>query len=230
VLLSAVTVGYVLVWSSPISSYQLRFLMPMIAPGALLAAAGLDTLTTAAGQWTPRARQMLIGAVFAVSIVNLPPFTRWHERDREGWSGFLTHVLRETPIAVVLGRQSERDYLRRELPAFDAWQVINEQLPNDARVLTFVGGDHFYARRRRLSYDATIARAAVGVSRDDPPIAIAALRRLGITHVLFDRRELARIDGERLAIGSPAIQQACAVAYDDRRVWVCELDYRRLPM
>ena len=228
-LLSAFVAAYVLVWASPVSSFQMRFLMPIVAPAALLAAAGLDALASAAARWTPRARHGLAGLVFLIAVGNLPPFTRWHERDREGWSGFLTHVLRQSPIRVVLGRQSEAEYLRRELPAFEAWQALNTSAPPDARVLTFVGGDHFYARRRRVSYDATAARPAVGIGRDDPDAAVRGLRRLGITHVLFDRRELTRIGGEALAIGSQPFQQACDVVYDDRRVWVCAIDYRRLP-
>ena len=114
------------------------------------------------------------------------------------------------------------------LPAFAAWQLINAELPDDARVLTFAGGDQFYARRRRISYDATIARPAVGVARDDVGAAAAGLRALRITHVLFKRDQLVRLDAYKLAIASPAIQQACAVVYEDRRAWVCRLDYSRL--
>jgi hypothetical protein len=100
-------------------------------------------------------------------------------------------------------------YLLRELPSYGAWQSINSHLPADARVLTFAGGDQFYAERRRLSYDATMARRAVFVPPAELPRAAAALRQLGITHVLFDRRELARLDGTTLALGSAAFEQAC---------------------
>ena len=227
-LLAAAVIAYAAVWASPISSYQMRFLMPVVAPMALVAAAGLEAAAHAAGQWHRRGRQLVTAAVFAVAVVNLPPFTRLHERDRQGWAGFLTHVLRQSPLAVVSGREPEVRYLTRELPAFAAWQVVNRELPGDARVLTFAGGDHFYARRRRVSYDSTIARPAVGVTAGSTGAAVAALRALGITHVLFDRRELVRLNAGNLAIGSPAIQQACTVVYEDRQVWVCRLDYSRL--
>ena len=195
---------------------------------ALLAAAGLDAVSRAAGEWHRRGRQLVTGAVFAIAFLNLPPFIRLHERDRQGWANFLTHVLRQSPLAVVSGRESEVSYLRRELPAFAAWQFINTELPDDARVLTFAGGDQFYARRRRISHDSTMARPAVGVARDNVDAAVTGLRALGITHILFDRDELARLDAYQLAIASPAIQQACAVVYKDRRAWVCRLDYPRL--
>jgi hypothetical protein len=228
ILLAAAVAGYALVWASPLSSYQIRFVMPIVAPAALLAAAGFRATTDAAGHWSAHGGRLIRVLVFALAVLNLPPFTEWHERDRNGWNGFLTHVLRETPIAVVAGRESESSYLRSELPAFAAWQAINTRLPNDVRVLTFVGGDQFYARRPRIPYDSTIARPAVSVGSDRAPAAIDAMRRLGITHLLFDRRELDRLHAETLAIGSPAIQRACVVVYEDRRVWVCELDYRRL--
>jgi Dolichyl-phosphate-mannose-protein mannosyltransferase len=227
-LLAAAVIAYAAVWASPLSSYQMRFLMPVVAPMSLLAAAGLEAAADAAGEWHRRGRQLVTAAVFAVAVVNLPPFIRLHERDREGWSGFLTHVLRQPPVGVVSGRESEASYLRRELPAFGAWQAINKDLPSDARVLTFAGGDHFYARRRRVSYDSTVARPAVSATAENAGAAVAALRALGITHVLFDRRELERLHAETLAIGSPAIQRACTVFYEDRRVWVCRLDYSRL--
>ena len=220
-------VAYVGFWASPLSSYQMRFLMPAVAPMALLAAAALDDISRAAGEWHRHGRRLVIGAVFVIAFLSLPPFIRLHERDRDGWAGWFTHVLRQLPIAVVSGRESQESYLRREVPAFAAWQAINAGTPRDARVLTFAGGDHFYARRRRVSYDSTMARHVMRVPRDKAGDAIAGLRALGITHVLFVRDELARLDTYPLAITSPAIQQACAVIYEDHRVWVCSLDYSR---
>jgi hypothetical protein len=221
-------IAYAAVWASSISSYQMRFLMPLVAPLALLAAAGLEAVSHAAGEWHSRGRQLVTAAVFAIAFLNLPPFIRLHERDREGWSEYLTHVLRQSPIAVVSGRESEVSYLRRELPSFAAWQAINAEAPENARVLTFAGGDNFYAQRRRVPHDSTMARPVVRVPRDNVGEAIAQLRALGITHVLFDRDELKRLDAYRLAIASPAIQQACVVVYEDRRVRVCRLDYSRV--
>ena len=78
-----------------------------------------------------------------------------------------------------------------------------------------------------MSYDSTLARPVMRVPRDRAGEAIAGLRALGITHVLFVRDELARLDTYQLAIASPAIQQACAVIYEDHRVWVCRVDYSR---
>src|SRR5215203_5914181 len=185
--------AYVAMWASPISSFQLRFLMPVVAPLALMAAAGHVTLE----RWaTPSrlGRTVAAGAVIVLLALNLPPFIALHEADRAGWDGWLTHVLRAAPLPVVAGAESEERYLRREVASTGAWRAINARLRPDARVLTFSGGDNFYAARRRLAHDATVARPAVW-SETDPAAAVRALQRLGVTHVLFDRRELLRPGG-----------------------------------
>jgi hypothetical protein len=160
-----------------------------------------------------------------LALLNLPPFTPLHEADRAGWEGWLTHVLRKSPNAVVAGRESQAIYLQREVPSFGAWQWINRTLPPGARVLALSGGDHLYAARPRISHDATIARTAVwGVPDQRVDATLAELRRLRITHILFDRRELSRVKADAPAIAAPELQQACVREYDDGRYWVCRLD------
>ncbi len=220
--------AYVAIWASPISSFQMRFLMPIVPPLALMAAAALNAITLRATASLPRGHIIAIGGVMCLGVLNLPPFTALHEADRRGWDGWLTHVLRESPVRVLAGRESEAAYLRREVPSFGAWEAINAQLPAGVRVLAFSGGDQLYAGRPRLSYDATVARGAVwGTDARDAHAAVAALRSLKVTHVLFDRRQLAGAAGA-LAIASPRLLQACMPEYDDGRYWVCRLDYERL--
>jgi 4-amino-4-deoxy-L-arabinose transferase-like glycosyltransferase len=226
--LAAGIVSYVAVWASPISSYQLRFLVPIVPALALLAAASLSGLTVRAAESMRLGPPILAAAVLILGVTNLPPFTRFHEADRRGWSGWLTHVLRDSPLRVVVGRESEAAYLAREVPSFGVWRWINTHLPADVRVLATVGGDHLYADRARIPYDATIARPAVWVGAHEIDNAAAAQRRLGITHVLFDRRELSRLSPDSSVLASPAFQQACATEYADGRFWLCRIDYSRL--
>jgi dolichyl-phosphate-mannose-protein mannosyltransferase len=221
--------GYVALWASPISSYQLRFLVPIVPALALLAASSLRTLKLRAEQSVPHGAKVLAMVVIILGTMNLPPFIPLHEADREGWSGWLTHVLRDSPVRVVLGREAEDAYLSREVPSYGAWRWINDHLVADARVLTTVGGDQLYAHRPRIPYDAAIARSGVWVGKQELGRAADALHRLGITHVLFDRRELSRLNDDWLVLASPAFQQACTVEYSDRRFFVCRVDYTRLP-
>ncbi len=225
--LCAGVAAYLAVWASPISSFQMRFLMPIAAPLALVAAAALERVGAVAGRASTIGPKVLTAGVVLLATINLPPFMQFHEADRLGWDGWLTHVERAAPVNVVFGRESAAQYLGREVPSYPAWQAANERLPPDARVLTFTGGDRLYARRRLLPYDATMARPAVGPSAGESRLAIAALRHLGITHVLFDRRELARMEADKLAIGSAAVQRLCVPEYEDRRFWLCRLDYPR---
>jgi len=221
--------AYVAIWASPISSFQLRFLMPIVPPLALIAAAALNSIALRTATAVPGGRTFTMGAVMCLAALNLPPFTALHEADRREWDGWLTHVLRESPVRVLSGRESEATYLRREVPSFGAWQAINAQLPARVRVLAFSGGDQLYAARSRISHDATEARGAIwGAGAQDLHAAVAALRRLEITHVLFDRRQPGGPNTDALGIASPRLQQACIPEYDDGRYWLCRLEYERL--
>jgi hypothetical protein len=139
----------------------------------------------------------------------------------------LTHVLRNAPVAVVAGRESERSYLSRVLPAYEAWQYANAHLPAGAVVLTFSAGDQLYSRHTRIPHDSVLGRPAVWRARraDD---AMTALRRLGVTHVLFDLRELPDLQRQGVPIASPVAQRVCKTEYEDRRYRLCRLEFTAL--
>ena len=229
--LAAGIVAYGAVWASPVASLQLRFLMPIVPPLALLAAAALDHVRTVASR-VGKLAGMVGAAVVTLTALNLPPFVRLHEVDREHWDGWLTHVLRAAPVAVVVGRESEASYLRRQVPSFAAWQAIDARLPADARVLTFSEGDQLYSHRKRVPHHAPMARGAVwDAGEGQTASAIDVLRRLGITHVLFDRRELTpQRGGSSLALASAGFQEACVPEFDDGRYWLCRLEYDLPPL
>jgi hypothetical protein len=120
--------------------------------------------------------------------LNLPPFTRFHERDRVGWDGWLTHVVHDVPLHVVLGRQSQDEYLALHIPTYGAWQFLNRTAGPDARVMTFRGGDHYYADRWRIASVSPMARAAVWQPPGEEATALRELRTLGVTHLVVDQR------------------------------------------
>jgi hypothetical protein len=95
------------------------------------------------------------------------------------------------PIGVVSGHTGRDDYIAEKVASYRAWQYINENLPADAVVLTFSGGDQFYSQRERISSDATLAHAAVwGAGQGDEDQAWQELQKLKVTHLLFDRRQI----------------------------------------
>ena len=147
-VLMAAVVAYAIVWASPLGSFQLRFLIPLVPVLAVLAAAGAASLSDAASLFGSYGRRSVAGVVALLLVFNLPPLIGWQERDRSGWTGWLTHVHRVLPLAVVLGAESEADYLARSVPTYTAWQRIAALTPPDSVVLTFFSGDRFIRHAR----------------------------------------------------------------------------------
>lgn len=220
--LLAFVVGYLALWASPVSSFQMRFLVPLTPLLALLAASALSLLGNG------RMSRNVTVALALLLLLNLPPFTSLHEGDREGWSGWLTHVVHEIPMAVVVGQESQVAYLQRRVPSYAAWQFINDSLPQDAYVLTFSGGDHYYSERRRLASDATAAHPAVwGAPAGQEEAARQQLQELGITHILLDQRELEN-GATNLALLQPdVLTHWYEVVYRDERFVLYGLGQRQ---
>lgn len=201
---------YLLVWASPISSFQLRFIIPLVPVFAAFSAAGLANLTHLARRIHPRAPVIVAVPLTIVLLLNLPPFTRLHERDRVQWKGWLSHVMRAVPARVVFGAISTERYLETSVPSYSAWRFINETLPHDSRILTFSAGDHLYSRRQRIWSDAS---AAFPMTWSAPLGHEAAVRevakRLGVSHVLFDKKQIADGTIAHLAIRSDPMRTCC---------------------
>ena len=217
---------YLAVWAAPVSSYQVRFLVPgWLFLSALVAASIALLHGTAARSWRP-ARRLIPIATAAFLLLNLPPFTPLHERDREGWTHWLTHVVHRVPIDVVAGATSAETYLGRQIRSHAAWQILNAGAPPDARVLTFFGGDHFYAERPRLWSEAPAAWAVTWHAVDgEAGHVTAALHRLGITHLLIPKRPPARTEAhDRLVLLRPETLAAFSLIYEDYWAAVYRVD------
>jgi hypothetical protein len=203
-MVAAACAMYAAVWASPVSSFQMRFLVPLVPLLAVLAAVGISGVQRAAR--SSGAVRLVSAVVGVFLVVNLPPFIRWHEPDRSGWDGWLTHVMRVTPAPVVLGAESQAAYLGRMVRSYKAWRFIDGHLPADARVLTFPGGDHLYATRDRVSADAAVARPMTwGALGGQEAAVLHAAAKSRVTHVLFDTRTSV----SALAIGSERMRACC---------------------
>lgn len=220
--LIAGTLGYVVIWASPISSFQLRFLVPVGSALALLAAGGWGRLIGPDSAIRASARQIAGVAILAVACLTLPPFVPLDEADRVGYSGWLTHVMRIAPVAVVTGKEFEAQYLARTVSSYSVWQYADTHLPADSSVLTFTGGDNLYSRRTRYPDSSALARPAVYGAKTDADV-ITALRNLRIDYVIFDRRLLPQLQSDHLPIAGETIQRACTTLYQDKRYRLCQL-------
>jgi hypothetical protein len=205
--LVAFVLVYIGLWSSPLNGPQMRFLIPLTPLLAVLAAEASDRLTlllqSSLAWWAKGAFQAGLAALL---LLNLPPFTSVHEGDRIVWDNWLTHVIHQVPISVVLGKESEEIYLTQAVPSYAAWRYINTNLPTKAFILTFSGGDHFYSDRKRLWSDSTMAYPATwGSSRGHEQRVLQTLHSLGVSHILFDKQQLESGQLDNLAIVQPAL-------------------------
>lgn len=221
-LLAAGSAAYVAFWASPISSYQMRFLVPITPALALLGSDAWLALSTA----TRRAgiRAAVQTAIVAIAWFSLPPFMPLHEVDRVGWTGMLTHVLRDAPLAVVTGRESADHYLSRVVRSYAAWRYANAHVPESAVILTFSAGDQLYSHRARIPHDSVLARPIIWTAHQAGDVE-AAMKQLGVTHVLFDKRALPELQSQALPIASSAVQQACRTEYEDRYFRLCRMQF-----
>lgn len=210
------SVAYLALWASPFSSLQMRFVVPLVPWLALLAAAGAQRAFEAAAAISERAATGLKAVLLLLLAMNLPPFVEWHEPDRRGWDGWLTHVVRGLP-AVVAGAESESSYLARAVPSYRAWRYINDHLSEDAKILTFSGGDHLYSQRHRLwSESAAALPLTWWAPAGQEEQVMREARRVGVTHVLIDRAQLRAVLS--LSVTSPAMRECCFDSlYRDQR-------------
>ena len=223
--LLAFVAGYIALWASPVSSFQMRFLVAITPILAVLAALAFEALMN---NFTQFSWQKAIGpgVITALLLLNLPPFTSLHESDRSNSEGWLTHVIHELPVSVVVGAEYQESYLERRIPSYRAWQYINHNFPADALVLTFSDGDHFYSERRRIWSHSPLGgsilqKATAGNGRG----AVEHLRQIGIEYVLFDKRALGGVDPGATMLRENL--QAAAVfeaLYEDRRFALYRID------
>jgi len=170
-----------------------RYLLPALAPIAALAGAALQRLLAAAGR---PARRWLGAALAALAA----------------WSALGgTTPLELSRLACTLGRGAADEVMARYASYWPAVRIVNDRLPADARVL-LVGESRAMYLERDVAVDdpfvtpllVVLAEASTGA-----PAIAAELRRQGITHLLVNRQEAARIAAlngraEYLAPLSPA--------------------------
>jgi hypothetical protein len=219
VSVAGVCIAYLGFWASPWSSLQMRFILAIVPLLAALAAEGAATIgRSAEAGGISKARGGSL-ALAALLTLNLPPFVEWHEPDRPALTGWLTHVIRGVPLAVVSGAESDSSYLARSVPSYRAWQYINANVSLDSRVLTFSGGDQLYSARPRIWSDSAAANDITWSAQPgEEAMALAAARRLGVTHVLMDKRLVEAGGARSLAIASDTMRACCLVEqYEDDR-------------
>jgi hypothetical protein len=175
----ASTVTGLLVWGSLVQ--YARFLLPVLVPAAGLAGAAAAGLTGHASRPLRTAFQALLVAVLA-----------WN-------ATVLASDLNLDRLRVVTGHQSQQQYLGRWVSYAPAIDVVNRELPGSARLLLVGEARSFYLDRRVLIEDPYRTPLLVELARGCDSVAelTARVQALGASHLLVNRRDMARMASQR---------------------------------
>jgi 4-amino-4-deoxy-L-arabinose transferase-like glycosyltransferase len=200
--------AFVLLWASPVSSFQVRHLLPIVPLLAVLAAVAFArTAALARSVGGRHAPALLAVCTAALMVLNVPPFTILHQGDMDGWRGWFTSVLHKLPLGVVIGGEDEATYLARQIRSYVVWRFADQTLPSDARVLTWSSGEDLYTRLDRLWANSALGNDAAWAPAGKEEEAFALLHDLGITHLIVDiRPEDSPDPWDAYALTSPTVR------------------------
>jgi len=95
-------------------------------------------------------------------------------------------VAREAPV--VFGMQSREDYLGRDISGYAVMQFINTQLPANSKVILYGHPFGFYCDKPYFWGDAQHSTFIPYDTFHDEKDLRAYLQKIGVTHILIDRR------------------------------------------
>ncbi|MBE9030265.1 DUF1420 family protein [filamentous cyanobacterium LEGE 11480] len=216
---------YMIFWASPLSNFQIRFVLivtPFLAVMAAAATAYIGRSFQAASRWGMVAFYAGLGLLLPL---NLPPFTAFHEGDRVQWDGWFANVIYHLPLPVVVGMETREAYLTRQVSAYAAWQYVNAMVEPSAQILSFVNGNYFHSQRAIWAYYILPMRPAITTQMDQVDEALACLAKHGIHYVIFDRRQLAAEHKAFVLTQPQVIQQHYKLLYEDANVLFYQINH-----
>ncbi len=153
------------------------------------------------------------------------------------WTVRADAALRRDPWAVITGRLTTEEHLREQYELYGAFAWLNENTPEDARVVLFTGDWRSAYLERAVDRSGRLTpprlqlalRSAESVADVD-----AALRDIGTTHVVLTPGAVAReqsfgwmdLPPEKLALLDAFIKAHAPPVYTDRYAQVLSLDDR----
>lgn len=173
--LFAILCAYLLVWSC--TFWLARLLIPALAIGCVLTAVAIGRDSTC--RPVLRGVFLLVLASWTAAVLQADAPTR-------------------RSLRPVLGWQSNDDYLSRMVASYPVVKYLNERLPPESRVLVIGESRVAYLRRDHVHGSALDPPplAALVTGARDPAGLEAGLAQSGITHLLINNRELARVEQE----------------------------------
>jgi 4-amino-4-deoxy-L-arabinose transferase-like glycosyltransferase len=103
------------------------------------------------------------------------------------------NFLRVWPLPVAVGLESKLQFLNRVVPAYPAWEAVDE-LPPSAQVLQMWDGQGYYCGTRCIP-DSERSRWTYWIGNRTNPVKVAErLQSLGVTHILYSRTQADYVD------------------------------------
>lgn len=222
-VLTAIALAYLAIWMSPYSSFQVRYLLPLVPVLSILAVAALRNLRAMSRHagWR-RAPTLLSGLVAAVLVTNLPPLFLPLADARE-WTPSIIRFVKPSAWATALGLYDVDRYIADRVRPYGAVQYMNRTVADDASAVNFSVAAHFYARSVLISdYSRCVVAGTWNAGPGQESRAYAALRHAGITHIIWDRTR--RDVADDLAIATDAFRTRYTQSvYEDQWVRLYEL-------
>lgn len=207
---------FMLLWASPVSSLQGRFLAPVIPLLAVLAAVGVGALAgwLSGVGWRAAAGATAVLAALVMAL-NLPPLVPLQGRVIAAGPGFAIGYVNHTPRFVDLdaaltdaGAARRR---RADVPGAAAIACANRELPAGSRILTYVEGIQYLSGNPLLVFYTTAARPSqLALLDGDPAAAEAALRDLGIRYVMVGDERTSPDAGPARELLVPRMRAVCS--------------------
>ncbi len=202
-LLTMLGVVYVVLWCTPFSSFQVRYLVPVLPVLAVIVAtvlAGALALLRRVG-WQWAARILAAGTIAALAM-NLPIFYPLNDA-RQGWIPSTFHEITPTAVRTVLGDFDVQRYLRHRLESYAAASFVASHAPPSARVVWFGEAADFYTGGRAvMDFSACVAAGTWEAAPGEEEQAYRALVRAGVSYILWDKTRH-ELPPNRFAIMSP---------------------------
>jgi hypothetical protein len=209
--LAFIALVYCAIWVSPYSSFQVRYLVPILPVLSILVVASMHRVEVVARRAEWSMVKPVIGALtITVLFFNLPAFKPVVQREAAGISSTFP-VTSSTAMGLVHPDRHMR--WRVDAPAL---RFINSHLPSDAVVVKYGWPVHFYSRPEVLfDWSHCVSGATWGAGAGEEERAYRHLREAGVTHILWDRR----VDQETrslLATGTQTFRERYAdIIYSD---------------
>ncbi len=190
-----------------LTTRQVRFLLPALAPAAALLGASVPVLVPAG--WPRACAAAAFNASLAINVLIAS-----------------LHFAHHNPMKVVLGLETRSAYLQREIPGGDysVFEHIEGSLPPDSFILLGSLGNPGFLVKRRYRSDAFFENrtlAAILAAAATPDAAHAGLRARGFTHLLFRVENVFDPTGKRSEIPLED-QKKLAAALNRHAKLVCQ--------